>query len=504
MSQSRIELGEGVLEDQVERDRLNGAARIPSSASPAATANGKPAEASSPAVAGRTAGRARWWRDSLRRWLLALADVLAVMIAAALVLPSEAAVLWAATFLPVWIVLAKAMGNYDRDHRTIRQLTTEEFPQLVAWAALGSLALAGYLAITPVGELPGSVTSELFLASALGVVALRGVTRAMWRSLSPAERAVVIGSGPVAESVERKLPMASGTRVEVIRTVDPPAPEASPAERLSWFGDLTAGVDRIIVAPEHVSEDVIGDLRALCRERQVKLTAISSLRGRALPASRITEVADMPMLDFDTWDVSRSTIVMKRAFDIVFSATMLIIAAPLLVLIAVSVKLGSQGPVLYSQLRAGAEAKPFRMLKFRTMRTGADREVSELVRLDELDEPMFKLREDPRVTGVGRVLRRLSLDELPQLLNVLSGQMSIVGPRPEELELVKRYKPEHRLRLAVKPGMTGPMQVNGRANLSFTERLALELNYIENLSLGRDLRLLAQTASAVVRRNGAY
>jgi exopolysaccharide biosynthesis polyprenyl glycosylphosphotransferase len=504
MSQSRSELGEGVLEDQVERDRLNAAAGIPNSASQAATANGQPAEASFTAVTGRTVGRARWWRDSLRRRLLALADLLAVMIAAVLVLPSEAAVLWAATFLPVWIVLAKVMGNYDRDHRTIRQLTTEEIPQLIAWAALGSLALTAYLTLTPAGELAGSVTIELFLASALGVVALRGAIRALWRSLSPAERAVVIGRGPAAESVERKLPMASGTGVEVIRTVDPPVPEASRAERLRWFQDLTSDVDRIIVAPEHVSEDVVGDLRALCREKQVKLTAISSLRGRALPASRITEVADMPMLDFDTWDVSRSTIVMKRAFDIVFSAAGLIIAAPLLVLIAVSVKLGSHGPVLFSQLRAGAGAKPFRMLKFRTMRDGAEKQVSELVRLDELDEPMFKLREDPRVTGVGRVLRRLSLDELPQLLNVLRGQMSIVGPRPEELELVERYKPEHRLRLAVKPGMTGPMQVNGRANLTFAERLALELNYIENLSLGRDLRLLAQTASAVVRRSGAY
>jgi lipopolysaccharide/colanic/teichoic acid biosynthesis glycosyltransferase len=195
---------------------------------------------------------------------------------------------------------------------------------------------------------------------------------------------------------------------------------------------------------------------------------------------------------------------LKRTFDILFSATLLIIVAPLLVLVAVSIKLGSRGPILFSQLRAGAGGKPFRMLKFRTMYTGADAQVSQLVRLDELEEPMFKLEEDPRVTGVGRLLRRLSLDELPQLLNVLRGQMSLVGPRPEELELVKRYRPEHRLRLAVKPGMTGPMQVNGRANLTFGERLALELNYIENLSLGRDLRLLAQTASAVVRRNGAY
>jgi exopolysaccharide biosynthesis polyprenyl glycosylphosphotransferase len=433
-----------------------------------------------------------------------LADLLAVMIASALFLPSGAAVFWAAAFLPVWLLLAKAMGNYDRDHRAIRQLTTEEVPQLIAWAGLGSLALTAYLPITPVGDLPGSVTVELFLASAIGVVALRGAVRALWRSLSPAERAVVIGRGPVAESIERKLPMASGTRVKVVRAVDPPMPQASASERLKWFQDLTTDVQRIIVAPEQVSEDAIGELRVLCREQQVKLTAISPLWGRALPASRITEVADMPMLEFDTWDVSRSTIWLKRAFDILFSATLLIITAPLLALIAVAIKLGSRGPVFYSQLRAGAGGKPFRMLKFRTMRTGADEQVSELIRLDELEEPVFKLPEDPRVTGVGRALRTLSLDELPQLLNVLRGQMSIVGPRPEELELVKRYRPEHRFRLAVKPGMTGPMQVNGRANLTFAERLALELNYIENLSLGRDLRLLAQTASAVVRRNGAY
>ncbi len=322
--------------------------------------------------------------------------------------------------------------------------------------------------------------------------------RVLWRSLQPAERAVVIGTGPVAGSIERKLPMA-GARVEVVRTVDPPAPRASAEERQRWFAELTAGVQRIIVAPQ-VPEDVIGDLRVLCRERQVKLTAISSLQGRALPAPRITEVADMPMLEFDTWDVSRSTIVLKRSFDVLFSAALLVLLAPLFVAIAIAIKLDSRGPVFFRQLRAGIRGEPFRILKFRTMVAGAEERVSEVVRLDELEEPVFKLRDDPRVTRVGRVLRRLSLDELPQLFNVLRGQMSIVGPRPEELALVERYRPEDRFRLAVRPGMTGPMQVNGRGNLTFAERLSLELNYIENLSLNRDLRLLAQTASAVVRQ----
>jgi len=127
-----------------------------------------------------------------------------------------------------------------------------------------------------------------------------------------------------------------------------------------------------------------------------------------------------------------------------------------------------------------------------------------LVRFDSLREPMFKLRDDPRVTRVGRFLRRTSLDELPQLLNVLRGEMSLVGPRPEQVELVERYRGEERFRLAVKPGLTGPMQVSGRGELSFEERLAIEREYIENLSLGRDLRILALTFRAVVSGDGAF
>ena len=133
---------------------------------------------------------------------------------------------------------------------------------------------------------------------------------------------------------------------------------------------------------------------------------------------------------------------------------------------------------------------------------GADRSLEEL--LQELPEPMFKFRRDPRVTRVGRVLRRLSLDELPQLWNLLRGEMSLVGPRPEQLELVQRYSPEHRFRLEVKPGLTGPMQVHGRGELTFDERLAVELDYVENLSLGRDLRILALTPGQRDRGTGAF
>ncbi len=144
------------------------------------------------------------------------------------------------------------------------------------------------------------------------------------------------------------------------------------------------------------------------------------------------------------------------------------------------------------------------MYKFRTMVADAEARLSEVVSLQQLREPMFKLKRDPRMTRVGRVLRRTSIDELPQLVNVLKGQMSLVGPRPEQVDLVERFDPEHRFVLAVKPGITGPMQVFGRGNLTFEERLAVERDYIENLSLGRDFRILAMTIAAVFNRQGAF
>jgi lipopolysaccharide/colanic/teichoic acid biosynthesis glycosyltransferase len=159
--------------------------------------------------------------------------------------------------------------------------------------------------------------------------------------------------------------------------------------------------------------------------------------------------------------------------------------------------------VLFRQRRAGLEGRPFVMLKFRTMDADAEARLPDLVSLDSLAEPVFKFEHDPRVTRVGRWLRRWSLDELPQLVNVLRGEMSLVGPRPEQVELVARYTEEERDRLRVKPGVTGPMQVYGRAMLSFDERLAVEREYIESLTIGRDLRILALTFPTVLTRRGA-
>ncbi|HHY55577.1 MAG TPA: glycosyltransferase [Chloroflexi bacterium] len=194
----------------------------------------------------------------------------------------------------------------------------------------------------------------------------------------------------------------------------------------------------------------------------------------------------------------------KRTIDIVGALLGLLVSIPLVAVAALAIKLDSPGPVFFWQVRVGENGRPFRIVKLRTMVVDAEAKLDNLVDLDALPEPAFKLKHDPRVTRVGRLLRRTSLDEAPQFYNVLRGDMSLVGPRPEEMRIVQLYRDDQRRRLAVKPGMTGPMQISGRGDLSFAERLQLELDYIEHYSLRRDLEILLRTIPAILHGNGAH
>jgi exopolysaccharide biosynthesis polyprenyl glycosylphosphotransferase len=447
------------------------------------------------------AGYPRWWRDALRRRMLAIADTIAATTATLGAGMSVAEAPWAVVFLPIWLLLAKLLGLYDRDHEAIRHLTVDEVPKLVAWGAGGTASVALLLPLTPAESLTTADAARMFVGAALLAFVLRGTARWLWRRVTPAERTAVIGNGELADAIARKAVLFKDMH---LRVVEAPKPDAESGFSAETLDRLTSGVDRVVVASANVDPDLISRLVVLCRARQVKLSVVSPLRGQALPVLRISQVADLPVLDYDTWDVSRSTLLLKRTFDVAVSAAALLVLAPLFPLVALAIRLNSRGPVIFSQLRAGTGGRPFRMYKLRTMFANAEESLSEIVTLEELREPMFKLRDDPRVTRVGRMLRRLSLDELPQLVNVLRGEMSIVGPRPEQVEVVQRYEPEHRFRLEVKPGMTGPMQVFGRGELSFGERLAVELDYIENMSLGRDLRILFETVPAIFRGTGAF
>jgi lipopolysaccharide/colanic/teichoic acid biosynthesis glycosyltransferase/GT2 family glycosyltransferase len=196
--------------------------------------------------------------------------------------------------------------------------------------------------------------------------------------------------------------------------------------------------------------------------------------------------------------------ILKRVLDILGSAVGLILTLPITLLAALAIKLDSPGPVLFSHERVGENGKPFILYKLRTMVSGAENQVAQVVATNPLNGPVFKIPDDPRVTRVGRFLRRWSLDEIPQLWNVLKGEMSLVGPRPEESWVVAGYNDKQRLRLAIKPGLTGPMQVSGRGDLDMEERLDLELDYIENYSILEDLKILAKSLPAVLLGKGAY
>lgn len=195
---------------------------------------------------------------------------------------------------------------------------------------------------------------------------------------------------------------------------------------------------------------------------------------------------------------------LKRVVDLIGSVVGLLVTLPLMVVVAIAIKLDSKGPIFFTQWRAGENGHPFKIVKFRTMVANAEALLPDLVDLATLDPPVFKFPDDPRVTRVGRFLRRTSLDELPQFWNVLKGEMSLVGPRPEEMQVVRLYNDWHRQRLAVKPGMTGPMQVSGRGDIGLDERVRLEVAYIRNYSVLKDIRILLRTVGAVFSRRGAY
>jgi exopolysaccharide biosynthesis polyprenyl glycosylphosphotransferase len=425
----------------------------------------------------------RWWRDVRRRRLLALADCCAVGLGLALALPPERAI-WMLAFLPAWILVAKLAGLYDADHRVMRHLTVDEAPVVFAWGVIGAVAASMLGGLTPAGSLS---TSELALTAAITIAAdfvLRVAARAAWRTSTPRERALIVGEDSLAHAMRRKIALFADLHMDAVEP-----------------GDYARGIDRVVLAHERIDAGEIAVISDLCHRHEAKLSLVSPLRGQATP-HEISRLAELPVFEYLTTDVSRSTMMLKRALDLTVGIPLALLAAPLFPLIAAAIWLEDRGPILFTQQRAGFHGAPFRLLKFRTMHVGADSSLEDL--LDELPEPMFKFRQDPRVTRVGRVLRRASLDELPQIWNLLRGDMSLVGPRPEQLELVERYSAEHRFRLDVKPGLTGPMQVHGRGELTFEERLAVELDYVENLSIGRDLRILALTPVCVIRGTGAF
>ncbi|MFZ9668798.1 MAG: sugar transferase [Solirubrobacterales bacterium] len=453
----------------------------------------------------------------LRRWGLASADTLAIVVGVVVAFAVEEAnsgtQTWAILLVPVWILTAKLYGLYDNDDRRLTHHTAQELPNLVATAAVSVVA---WKALTMLlGADPRVSSASVVIIGAVAGVSsafLRSGIRTIARRTSPPERTLIIGSGEkaflVASRLERYRKNEGGIAVIGFVTDDQVDGDREPVlQEHDFLGSLEdlpnllerEQVSRVVIAKDASAAEKTGPIIDLCLSRGVAATLVPVQSEVLGPAAEITRVADVPVIEFNSTVVPRSTLAIKRTVDITVSSALLALASPILLVSAVAVVSTSRGPVFFRQTRIGKDGRPFTMLKLRTMQVDAEDQLDDLIDLDNLDQPAFKIENDPRVTPVGRVLRRFSIDEIPQFINVLDGSMSLVGPRPEEEAVVALYDERQRTRLAVKPGLTGPMQVEGRGALSFEERLSLERDYIENLSIGRDIELILRTPRAILR-----
>jgi exopolysaccharide biosynthesis polyprenyl glycosylphosphotransferase len=460
-------------------------------------------------------GRSR--RDSIRRRLLALGDVLALVVAYGLVwlvVPpdadvSERVLLLAA--LPAWVLINKLIGLYDRDANLIHKSTLDELPQIALSIVLGS-SLVYMLAPTLAGLETARLQTLAFMGFALlSAPTLRIVVRGVVIRRSAPERCVIVGSGTVADLIARKIAVHPEYGVKLVGFVDVPYPgngngngHGGHLGDLERFEEICRGyrVERVVIAFSSLShENLIGVIRT-SKELGLKITVVPRLFEVIGHSVEVDQLEGMTLLGLRGFARTRSSLALKRAIDLTGAAIGLVLVAPLMAAIAVAVKLDSRGPVLFAQRRIGRGTTPFKMLKFRTMVHGADGLKGDLEHLNELTGPMFKITDDPRVTPVGRVLRRFSLDELPQLWNVLRGEMSLVGPRPlvpSEDDHVIGY---HRERLDLTPGLTGPWQVLGRTAIPFQEMVKLDYLYVAEWSLWNDIKILIRTGRVVLRAEG--
>lgn len=263
-------------------------------------------------------------------------------------------------------------------------------------------------------------------------------------------------------------------------------------------------VDEVILAVQNSDPTRIMSLMNLCQEAHVPFSMVPTLFHVLTSRIQVREVAGVPIFALEERIFLRSSRLLKRSIDLMVACALILVTAPVWIFAAICIRLESKGGVIYAQERIGKGSKPFRCYKFRSMYQDADAQKSDLVALNEAQGPLFKIRNDPRRTKVGRFIRKFSIDELPQLINVLKGEMSMVGPRPPVPKEVDQYEAWQRKRFEVLPGMTGMSQINGRSDLSFDETLRFDFYYIENWSPLFDLKIMLKTIPKVILARGAY
>ena len=457
--------------------------------------------------------------------LLAIADVLLTMAALGLALLVRQVLPWGKFIAPgdpllspvvcgivalLWPVVFQTLGVYDSQYATRAGV---QISRLTLAVPVGAFVMGGVLYFT-FREISRLLVIYFALLDWTLLALLRVAAVSLLRTLRPqrhaAGRVLIVGAGEagqrVAQIVTRELSPAYSVAGFVDDEVTGTAGKWPVLGRIAETGELTwqLGCDEVIVAlPGTCHEDVerlVYDLLG----QPVHIHVVPDLFRLALVRVKAENLFGVPMVGLREPLIDGVDWAIKRTFDLVLASVGLLVAWPLMLLIGLVIKLDSPGPVLFRQQRVGENGRLFQILKFRTMVAGAARLQDWVSTADEQGHMLFKVQGDPRVTRVGRILRRISLDELPQLINVLRGEMSLVGPRPEQVFVVEQYESWQRQRLAVPPGMTGWWQVSGRSDLPMHLNTQYDLFYIRKYSLWLDLKILWLTMGAALRGKGAY
>ncbi|MCL4301698.1 MAG: undecaprenyl-phosphate glucose phosphotransferase [Anaerolineae bacterium] len=421
---------------------------------------------------------------------------------------------FAGLFTLLLILVYRQHGAY----RLRRQISWfDEFYAIINGTATGTIIMIVFIFLYRAAF----YSRAIFIYAGIFVVILVGLSRLIKVSLLRylrrrgigSERVLIVGAGEVARTVMRAVVANPECGFNIIGFLDDnPLKGETDIGRFKALGSLVnladvlreQAIDEVIITLPWQYHRKIVSIMTLCERGGIRTRIVPDLFQMTMSRMQIEDVAGVPMIGVKEVSISGLNQVVKRSVDLVFAGLVLVSGAPLMALLALMIKLESPGPVLFRQERVGRNGRCFTVYKFRSMVEGAEEQQEALQELNEADGPLFKIRDDPRMTHVGKLLRKFSLDELPQLYNILRGEMSLIGPRPPLPAEVKQYQEWHKRRLEVAPGLTGLSQISGRSQLTFDETALLDIYYIENWSLGLDTKILLQTIPRVIFGNGAY
>ena len=418
------------------------------------------------------------------------------------------------SLIPYWIFVLYVFGQYRQPGSSIGGSSAVASLDGASALTVGSWLLLVALVIARGDEAPVTMLVAFWGLAVVFVPLLRWLARfAVWPRPAFAERTLIIGAGEVGHTLAGKIARHREYRLELVGFLDEGEPRGAGHQlEVPVLGGLTelAGVieqqrvDRVVVAFSQARHAAFLDVVRTCADHGVKVNIVPRLFEVVSSRAAVDDIEGIPLLDVAHVELSRFSLVVKRVFDLLVGGLVFALFLPAMLAIAVLVKLDSPGPVFFRQERMGRGGRTFRIYKFRSMKDGAHRQRHELDGLNEYSGPMFKMREDPRVTRVGAWLRRWSVDELPQILNVLAGDMSLVGPRPLWVEEARQCRGWTLKRLDITPGITGLWQVLGRSSIPFDEMVKLDYLYVTGWSLSWDVKLLFDTLPAVFSKRGAY